>query len=78
MHQSMQVDANRLLKCPNLSINCLDAPGIVLGTFPPREQTRGNAVFVQRGRPGMVAVGRNQQQSREGAVQGVEAGGGMS
>lgn len=33
MHQSMQVDANRLLKCPNLSINCLDASGIVLGTF---------------------------------------------
>lgn len=50
----------------------------MLGTFPPREQTRGNAVFVQRGRPGMVVVGRNQQQSREGAVQGMEAGGGMS
>lgn len=59
----MQVDVNRLLKCPYLSINCLDASGIVLGTFPPREQTQGNAAFVQWERPGMVVVGRNQQQA---------------
>lgn len=76
----MQVDVNRLLKCPYLSINCLDASGIVLGTFPPREQTQGNAAFVQWERPGMVVVGRNQQQAAKqgGAAQGVEAGGGMS
>lgn len=49
VYQFMQADGNRLLKCPNLSINCLDACCFMQDGLYSRDQASSDTLYYRKG-----------------------------